>query len=124
MSRPSSSNPPPAGPAFEEAMARLDEIVDAMEGERMPLEEMVARYEEGVRLLALCRGRLESARRRVELIQTSADEEAAATLEAFEPGEATEPAAAKPSPAKRRSSRTPAAAEDASSGDDDEIRLF
>ena len=45
-----SSNP---DPSFEEAMERLDEIVESMEGERLDLDEMVGRYEEGVKLLTL-----------------------------------------------------------------------
>jgi exodeoxyribonuclease VII small subunit len=49
-------------------MQRLDEIVAGMEDSQPSLEEMISNYEEGVRLLKLCRQRIEGARRRVELI--------------------------------------------------------
>ncbi|MCE2693566.1 MAG: exodeoxyribonuclease VII small subunit [Verrucomicrobiaceae bacterium] len=55
-------------PSFEDAMQRLDEIVACMEDSQPTLEEMISSYEEGVRLLKLCRQRIEGARRRVELI--------------------------------------------------------
>ncbi len=53
---------------FEQAMGRLEEIVADMEGEGMSLEDMVKNYEEGVKLLRVCRQRIDSAKRRVELI--------------------------------------------------------
>ena len=43
-------------------MSRLDEIVGAMETDRMPLEEMIRSYEEGIGLLKNCRQRLDGAR--------------------------------------------------------------
>jgi exodeoxyribonuclease VII small subunit len=41
--------------SFEKAMDRLEEIVVQMEGDRMPLDQMVASYEEGMGLLKVCR---------------------------------------------------------------------
>lgn len=67
-----SSSPTP-DPSFEEAMERLDEIVESMEGERLALDEMVGRYEEGVKLLTLCRQRIDHARMRVERINVLLD---------------------------------------------------
>ncbi|HYE76664.1 MAG TPA: exodeoxyribonuclease VII small subunit, partial [bacterium] len=90
----------PNEPSFEQAMERLEEIVGAMEGERMALDEMVCSYEEGMRLLKVCRQRIESARRRVELIV--AETEGKATLAPFEPGAAEESAEEKTKPASRR----------------------
>src|SRR5215207_7943364 len=55
-------------PTFEAAMESLDAIVASLEGERLPLEEMVASYERGMKLLRVCRSRIETARQRVELI--------------------------------------------------------
>jgi exodeoxyribonuclease VII small subunit len=66
MSKPSS--PPTDEPSFEDAMQRLDDIVAGMEDSQLSLEEMISSYEEGVRLLKLCRQRIDGARRRVELI--------------------------------------------------------
>lgn len=60
-------------PSFEEAMQRLEQIVRAMESERLPLEDMLNSYEEGMRLLALCRQCMDHAKLRVEQIQSSAE---------------------------------------------------
>jgi exodeoxyribonuclease VII small subunit len=56
-------------PSFEEALAKLEEIVREMEGDQIPLEELLDRYEEGTRLRRLCEDRLESARGRIELLR-------------------------------------------------------
>jgi exodeoxyribonuclease VII small subunit len=101
--------------SFEDAMSRLDEIVGAMETDRMPLEEMIRSYEEGISLLKSCRQRLDGARRRVELI--SADlESGKASTSAFEEDTAAEDedaATVRQSPPKRRKA-----------SESDEIRLF
>lgn len=74
----------PASPApdlsFEDAMAELENIVEAMEGEQLPLEELIARYEAGARLLKHCDSVLTGARKRIELI-TLADRETEKTPE-------------------------------------------
>lgn len=78
--------------SFEEAMERLEEIVSSMEGERMSLEDMVRNYEEGVKLLRVCRQRIDIAKQRVEMI-TADLEGGKASLAPFESENATEPAA-------------------------------
>ncbi|HCN28969.1 MAG TPA: exodeoxyribonuclease VII small subunit [Verrucomicrobiales bacterium] len=109
----------PGNLPFEQAMQRLDEIVERMEMEKMPLDEMVDAYEEGMKLLASCRQRIETARRRVELIQ--AGESGQATLTDFDPAAATPPSetAKTPAPARRKPAAKPEAG--AESGD---ITLF
>jgi exodeoxyribonuclease VII small subunit len=65
------SNPvkKPASPAnFEQAMQRLEEIVEKMESGDLPLEELIVRYEEGMKLVKLCQERLASAEQRIEII--------------------------------------------------------
>ena len=64
------SNPEedPAAPSFEQALAGLESIVEAMEHEQLPLEELVAYYEKGSALLDRCESILQSARGRIELI--------------------------------------------------------
>lgn len=66
--------------SFEDAMEKLENIVEAMEGEQLPLEELIARYEDGSRLLKHCDSVLTGARKRIELI-TLADREAEKTPE-------------------------------------------
>ena len=57
-----------ATPSFEEALAGLESIIEAMEHEQLPLEELVAYYEKGSTLLDRCESVLQSARGRIELI--------------------------------------------------------
>jgi exodeoxyribonuclease VII small subunit len=55
-------------PTFEDALAKLEAIVEAMEHEQLPLEDLVAHYEKGSILLSRCESVLQSARGRIELI--------------------------------------------------------
>ena len=73
--------------SFEDAMARLDTIVAKLEEDKLPLEEMLARYEEGVALARFCGEKLEAAEQKVRLIAKKAD--GSVTLEEFHDGEET-----------------------------------
>lgn len=53
---------------FEEAIEKLESIIERMESERIPLEELLKDYEEGTKLLKLCRNRIEGARQKVDKI--------------------------------------------------------
>lgn len=53
---------------FEEALGQLEQLVEEMENEQLPLERLVAHYEQGSKLLTHCQQVLESARERIELI--------------------------------------------------------
>ncbi|MBA2622418.1 MAG: exodeoxyribonuclease VII small subunit [Chthoniobacterales bacterium] len=53
---------------FEAAMDRLEEIVEQMESGKMMLEELIVRYEEGMKLVKVCQERLTSAEQRIEII--------------------------------------------------------
>ena len=54
---------------FEEALAELESLVEAMESDQLPLEELVAHYEKGAGLLQHCEEVLAAARKRIELIE-------------------------------------------------------
>jgi exodeoxyribonuclease VII small subunit len=54
--------------SFEGAMDRLEEIVEQMESGKMMLEELIGRYEEGMKLVKVCQERLASAEQRIEII--------------------------------------------------------
>jgi exodeoxyribonuclease VII small subunit len=56
------------GPQFEAAMARLEEIVHALEAGNLSLEESLRVFEEGTALLRHCTRRLEEAERRIEVL--------------------------------------------------------
>ncbi len=59
--------------SFEDAMKQLDAIVAKLEEDKLPLEEMIARYEEGVALARYCGAKLEEAEQKVRLIARQAD---------------------------------------------------
>jgi exodeoxyribonuclease VII small subunit len=73
-------------PNFEDAIERLEGIVRRMEEERIPLEELVENYESGMKLLTDCRGSIDEARKRVEVI-TKKFENGKAELAPFEVSE-------------------------------------
>lgn len=114
--------------SFEDAMESLDSIVASLEGERLPLEEMVSSYERGMKLLRVCRNRIETARQRVEVITADFEGRGQATLTEFTAQES--PAADTPSAPieeapKRQPRKKPAAEAIPDTGDDSaEIRLF
>jgi exodeoxyribonuclease VII small subunit len=54
--------------SFEAAMERLEKIVEEMESSKLPLEELIVRYEEGIRLVAVCNQRLAAAENRIETL--------------------------------------------------------
>ncbi len=57
---------------FEEAMTRLDAIVEAMEAGEIGVEESIAKYEEAMALAAHCRRILDEAEQRIQKIQLDA----------------------------------------------------
>lgn len=54
---------------FEEALKRLEGIVDSMENDDLPLETLLARYEEGTRLAANCQTRLVEAEVKIQQLE-------------------------------------------------------
>jgi exodeoxyribonuclease VII small subunit len=55
-----------AEPPFEEALERLETIVEELEAGSLTLEESLARYEEGVRLSRRLSASLDEAEKRIE----------------------------------------------------------
>ena len=68
--------------SFEEALAKLEAIVEAMESGDVPLAELLAKFEEGTRLLKLCEGRLKDAELKIEQLKKQKD--GTVTFEKFE----------------------------------------
>lgn len=56
---------------YEAAMARLQEVVAALEAGDLPLERSVALYKEGLGLSRACRERLRTARNEIRLFTES-----------------------------------------------------
>ena len=80
-------------------MEELDSLVDHMESDQLPLEELISHYERGAKLLSECEATLTSAKKRLETIKNGGTK--GATKAASKPTNNTQ-----------------------SSSDDDEIRLF
>lgn len=59
--------------SFEASLARLDEIIAALERDSVPLDELMKLYEEGVGLLRSCNEQLDTAEQRVKLLKMSPD---------------------------------------------------
>jgi exodeoxyribonuclease VII small subunit len=68
--------------SFETALSKLEAIVDSMEQGEVPLAELLAKYEEGSRLLKVCESRLKEAELKIEKLKKSKD--GATTFEPFE----------------------------------------
>jgi exodeoxyribonuclease VII small subunit len=65
-------DPADAGLSFESAMERLDKIVEQMESSKLSLQELLVRYEEGIRLVAICNEQLAAAENRIEMLTNNA----------------------------------------------------
>ena len=66
---------------FEDCLARLEQIVGALESGNLPLEESLKVFEEGVALARRCGRYLEEAERRIEML--AKDESGALTTRPF-----------------------------------------
>jgi exodeoxyribonuclease VII small subunit len=92
---------------FEGAMDRLEEIVEQMESGKMMLEELIVRYEEGMKLVKICQERLASAEQRIEII--TRNNAGKPVVKEFEPTAEKE---------------TPAKSEEKGANRNEEVRLF
>ncbi|HEX7714313.1 MAG TPA: exodeoxyribonuclease VII small subunit [Bacillota bacterium] len=54
--------------SYEEALKRLEEIVERLEGGDLTLEESLSLFEEGIGLAKFCNGKLDAAEGRVEML--------------------------------------------------------
>jgi exodeoxyribonuclease VII small subunit len=58
---------------FEEMLKRLERLIEELEDEEVSLDESLKKYEEGIRLLKLCRNKLDSMKKRVEVLLKKED---------------------------------------------------
>ena len=70
---------------FEQSMARLEEIVASLEDGSADLDGALARYEEGVSLVRKCGKMLDSAEKKIKILQS--DDEGKLTEKDFVPGD-------------------------------------
>ena len=59
---------------IDEALERLTQIMDSMEGDGMSLEESLAKFEEGIRLVKECQGMIDTAEKRIKVIEAQNDD--------------------------------------------------
>jgi len=71
-------NPKGEDMPFEEALKQLESIVETMENEELPLETLLARFEEGKRLTQLCQAKLAEAELRIQQLEKTATGEVVA----------------------------------------------
>lgn len=57
---------------FEQALTKLEEIVEAMESEELPLEELLSKFEEGTRLAKVCQEKLSEAEVKIKQLEKTA----------------------------------------------------
>jgi len=77
MSKPVKDAPPAADQGvslpFEEALKRLEGIVESMENDDLPLEALLSKYEEGTRLAQSCQARLAEAEVKIQQLERKAN---------------------------------------------------
>lgn len=66
-------NPDAPAPSFEEALARLEQIVSLLENGGLSLEDSMKAFEEGTRLNAFCSAKLAEAETRIEKLVRNRD---------------------------------------------------
>ena len=57
---------------FEEALKKLESIVETMESDELPLETLLARFEEGARLAKICQTKLAEAELKIQQLEKNA----------------------------------------------------
>lgn len=62
--------------SFEEALGRLNEIVDQMEQGDLPLKDLIANYSEGMKLAGTCSQALSRAEQAMDLLVQEKDGDA------------------------------------------------
>ena len=63
---------PAKDPPFEEALQKLEAVVEAMEADDLPLETLLAKYEEGSKLVKICQQKLAEAELKIQQLEKNA----------------------------------------------------
>ena len=59
--------------SFEKAMEQLEQIVQELESEELPLEKAIKKFEEGIKLSKFCNQKLEESEKKVTLLMEGQD---------------------------------------------------
>ena len=57
---------------FEDALKKLEGVVEAMESDDLPLEALLAKYEEGSKLVKICQEKLAEAELKIQQLEKNA----------------------------------------------------
>lgn len=60
-------------PSYEEALSRIEEIVDSLETGNVTLDESIRLYKEGMELSAFCKEKLDGYEKEVMMLKQKAD---------------------------------------------------
>ena len=63
--------------SFEDALKKLEAIVESMESQDLPLELLLARFDEGTKLSKLCQSKLADAELRIQQLEKKSSGEIA-----------------------------------------------
>ena len=64
------ADPATADPVrYEDALSELERLVAAMEGNQLPLDELLGHYRRGAELLDICRARLQAVEQQVKVLE-------------------------------------------------------
>ena len=66
----SAQNAPVAPASYEAALDELERLVAAMEGQQLPLEQLLESYKRGAELLTFCRGKLQAIEQQVRVLDS------------------------------------------------------
>jgi exodeoxyribonuclease VII small subunit len=69
LSKSAGRNNPAKTPQFEEALKKLEGLVEAMESDDLPLETLLAKYEEGTKLVRICQEKLAEAELKIQQLE-------------------------------------------------------
>jgi len=72
MSKPAKAGDSAKSSSFQEALQKLESIVETMEAGELPLETLIARYEEGTRLARVCQEKLAEAELKIQQLEKDA----------------------------------------------------
>jgi exodeoxyribonuclease VII small subunit len=59
---------------FEQALAKLEEIVSQIEEGKVSLEESIEKYAQGQDLIKLCRGKIDAAEKKIQILSKAEGE--------------------------------------------------
>lgn len=65
-------NPIGSSLSFEEAVKKLEAIVEAMENADLPLDSLLAQFEEGAQLVQMCQSKLADAELKIQQLEKTA----------------------------------------------------